>query len=233
VLDGDTVVLADGREVRYLGINTPEAGKPFSAKARELNRRLVEGKLVRVVPGCAKRDRYGRILACVYAGGELVDAEIVRAGFAHLFFFEPGSEDASLTTAEDSARKARRGLWGSAGPRGPLVITAPHRRLGAPAEPPRLEAMTICNISLQPVDLTGYVVEAGADRFRFPAGTLQRGRVAILLAKEGRDRLAGPAPLRFHWPGSRPPGVLVLRNSSGETVDRVVLSAGPAARAAK
>jgi len=226
VLDGDTVVLADGREVRYLGVNAPEAEEPFSAKARELNRRLVEGKVVRVVPGRVRRDRYGRILAYVYIGEQFINAEILRAGFAHLFFFEPGSEETTLTVAEDSARSARRGIWGSAGPRGPLKITAPHPRRGAGAQPPPLEAMTICNIGSHPVNLAGYVLEAGADRFRFPDATLGRGRVAFLLTQEGRDRLVGPAPLRFHWPGSRRPGVLVLRTPTGEVVDRVVLSSG-------
>lgn len=225
VLDGDTVVLADGRQVRYLGVNAPEAGEPFSAKARELNRHLVEGKVVRVVPGRVRRDRYGRLLGYVYLGKQLVNAELLRAGFAHLFFFEPGSEEATLTIAEDAARRTRRGLWGSAGPKGPLKITAPHRRPGASAEAPRLESVTLCNISPHAIDLTGYVLEAGTDRFRFPSGTLERGRVAFLVAKDGRDRLAGPAPLRFHWPGSRHPAVLVLRDPGGGVVDRVVLSA--------
>jgi micrococcal nuclease len=226
VLDGDTVVLADGREVRYLGINAPEAGEPFSTKARELNRRLVEGQPVRVVPGPTRRDRYGRILGYVYAGGRFVNAEILRAGFAHLFFFEPGAEEAALTAAEDAARRAGSGIWGPAGPRGPLRITAPRGVRDAGAPPPRFEAMTMCNISPHPIDLTGYVLEAAADRFRFPSATLERGRVAFLLAKEGRDRLTGPGPLRFHWPGSRHPGVLALRAPGGRIVDRVALSSG-------
>jgi micrococcal nuclease len=224
VLDGDTVVLADGREVRYLGVNAPEAGEPFSAKARELNRRLVEGKVVRVVPGRARRDRYGRVLGYVYVGGQFINAEMLRAGFAHVFFFEPGAEDATLTAAEDVARKARRGMWGSGGPRGPLKITAPHRPRNFRGDAPRFEAMTICNIGPGSVELTGWVVEAGGDRFRFPAATLARGRVAFVLAKEGRNRLAGPAPLRFHWPGSRRPRTLELRGPGGDLVDRVVLS---------
>jgi micrococcal nuclease len=231
VLDGDTVVLADGREVRYLGVNAPEAGEPFSAKARELNRRLVEGKVVRVVSGRARRDRYGRVLGYVYIGEQFVNAEMLRAGFAHLFFFEPGAEDATLTAAEDAAREARRGMWGSGGPRGPLKITAPHRPRDLRADAPRFEAMTICNIGPRSVELTGWIVEAGADRFRFPAAALARGRVAFVLTKEGRNRLAGPAPLRFHWPGSRRPPALVLRGPGGELVDRVVLSsAGDSAR---
>ena len=48
VLDGDSVLLTDGNEVRYLGINADEAGDPFSEEARMFNRRLVEGKQVRL-----------------------------------------------------------------------------------------------------------------------------------------------------------------------------------------
>ena len=41
VVDGDTVVLEDGRTVRYLGIDTPEAGEPYSVEATEKNREFV------------------------------------------------------------------------------------------------------------------------------------------------------------------------------------------------
>jgi endonuclease YncB( thermonuclease family) len=225
VVDGDSVVLADGRQVRYVGINAPEAGEPFSKKARELNRRLVEGHVVRVVRARPRPDRYGRTLADVYAGERFVNAELLRAGMAHLFLFEPVSQEAALIAAENEARQARRGLWGRGGLTGPLRITAPRRwraedRTGRP-----LEAITIANVASRPTDLGGHVLEVGGSRFALPAATLGRGRVALVLMRKGRDRVDGPGPLRFHWPGPRRPGTLVLRDSAGAVVDRVVLSA--------
>ena len=46
VIDGDTIELADGQRVRYLGIDTPELGELYSYDALELNQDLVEGKWV-------------------------------------------------------------------------------------------------------------------------------------------------------------------------------------------
>ena len=36
VIDGDTVVLANGDRVRYIGMDTPERGEPFFDEATEL-----------------------------------------------------------------------------------------------------------------------------------------------------------------------------------------------------
>ena len=44
VIDGDTVELADGRRVRYLGIDTPESGEYYAENAIARNAELVEGK---------------------------------------------------------------------------------------------------------------------------------------------------------------------------------------------
>ena len=59
VIDGDTIRLSDGRIIRYLGINAPELRKkvgdlwvyspePFAEEAARLNKKLVEGKKVRI-----------------------------------------------------------------------------------------------------------------------------------------------------------------------------------------
>src|SRR5919106_2430176 len=87
VVDGDTVEvrIAGGRdEVRYIGIDTPETVKPgepvqcFGHRASAANRRLVEGRRVRLVFDRERRDVYGRLLAYVYVRGRFVNAELVR-----------------------------------------------------------------------------------------------------------------------------------------------------------
>ncbi len=47
VYDGDTVLLEDGRKVRYLGINSPEFQEPFYLKAKRFNESLVLRKKIR------------------------------------------------------------------------------------------------------------------------------------------------------------------------------------------
>jgi len=97
VVDGDSIVLAGGEEVRYLGIDTPELGEPCFDEARALNRRLVAGRTV-VLDVCPDRptDKYGRTRAFVRLlspsspnGGLLVNAELVKEGLARTRFLTP------------------------------------------------------------------------------------------------------------------------------------------------
>src|SRR3972149_4958421 len=67
VIDGDTIVLRDGRKVRYLGINAPEHGQPYAREATNFNRRLVSGPPVRLEFDQVRADRHGRLLGYVYA----------------------------------------------------------------------------------------------------------------------------------------------------------------------
>lgn len=126
VVDGDTVVarLADGRyeRVRYIGMDTPEDVKPgvpvqcYSLEAAALNRRLVAGRGVRLVPGAEPRDRYGRLLAYVYrrADGLFVNEELVRRGYAKPLTIPPNDRYARpIAALAGAARRAGRGLWGA------------------------------------------------------------------------------------------------------------------------
>ena len=119
VSDGDTVVLMDGRRVRYIGMDTPELHHPtkpvqyYAREAAEFNRRLVEGKPVRLEFDLEKKDKYGRSLAYVYlADGTFVNAELVRQGYAHTMTIPPNVRHAEeFAQLQKEAREARRGLW--------------------------------------------------------------------------------------------------------------------------
>src|SRR3990172_9662373 len=102
-VDGDTIhVQVNGHveKVRYIGVNTPEIHHPRKGEepggrdAREVNRRLVEGRSVRLEPDVQERDRSGRLLAYVWLrrddGGEgMVNAELVRLGYAQVMTIPP------------------------------------------------------------------------------------------------------------------------------------------------
>jgi micrococcal nuclease len=116
VHDGDTLRAIDSdkaeHRVRLAGIDAPELGQAFGRAARE---RLAELTLrqpvaVRVVG----RDRYGRDLATLEAGGQVVNRQLVAEGLA--WHYARFSDDAELAAAEAEARKARRGLWADATP---------------------------------------------------------------------------------------------------------------------
>jgi micrococcal nuclease len=58
------------------------------------------------------RDRYGRLLAYVWVGDTMVNAEMVRRGYAQVMTVPPNVRHQSLfLTLQREARDADRGLW--------------------------------------------------------------------------------------------------------------------------
>jgi micrococcal nuclease len=119
VVDGDTIVVRGVGTVRYIGIDTPELHHPakplqrLARRARDENRRLVLGQAVRIVRDREQRDRYGRLLGYVYVGDRMVNAALVRRGFARTLPIAPNTVHAALfASLERAARQARIGLWG-------------------------------------------------------------------------------------------------------------------------
>lgn len=121
VEDGDSITLTDGRRIRYAGIDTPEQGEPFSARARTENQRLVASKpIVWRQAGAETADRYGRLLALVEVEDQSsnlisVQGELLRAGLASIYLKDahgiPASDLASLLEAQGAAIDGRRGIW--------------------------------------------------------------------------------------------------------------------------
>lgn len=125
-IDGDTIVLANGDHLRYIGIDTPEEfdqRKPvqcFAKEAAEKNKELVEGKAIKFYKDINARDIYNRWLGFVYLDdGTFVNLELVKQGYAFAYNYKPDvSKAAEFKAAEDYARTNKLGLWG-----GRCVIT--------------------------------------------------------------------------------------------------------------
>jgi len=112
VIDGDTVELADGRRVRYLGIDTPESGEYYAEEATARNKELVEGKTVELQRGDRDQDEYGRLLRYVYIDGVFVNAELIVQGYATAYIFDPDDRYSQiLVQLEQYAKMKNRGLW--------------------------------------------------------------------------------------------------------------------------
>ena len=113
VIDGDTIEMADGARVRYIGVDTPERNEPFYLEATDYNRRLVEGQRVKLLKDESNKDRFGRLLRYVLAGDILVNAELVREGLAEAKSYEPDVKFAAcFDTLMREAKENRRGMWG-------------------------------------------------------------------------------------------------------------------------
>ncbi|MEQ8266843.1 MAG: thermonuclease family protein [Parvibaculum sp.] len=124
VIDGDTLLLDDGREVRLTGIQAPKLplGRsgfepwPLSEEARKAADALVEGKSVTLRYGGAQIDRHGRVLAQVFTNGEegalWIQQEMLRKGLARVYTFQDNKACSDeLLAAEREARNAGRGIW--------------------------------------------------------------------------------------------------------------------------
>jgi endonuclease YncB( thermonuclease family) len=122
IIDGDTVVLGDGREVRLVGIQAPKlplgrAGFPtwpLAPEARQALAELILGREVALGLGGRGRDRYGRVLAHLFRAqdGLWVQGEMLRRGLARVYTFEDNRALAeALLEREQEARAAGRGIW--------------------------------------------------------------------------------------------------------------------------
>ncbi len=115
MIDGDTITIEGGYRVRYIGIDTPEIHpdlEAFGIEAWEANRRLVEGKEVRLEQDVSEKDKYGRLLRYVWVDGIFVNAEMVRQGLAQAKAYPPDTKYQDyLEQMEAEAREAGRGMW--------------------------------------------------------------------------------------------------------------------------
>ena len=125
VIDGDTLVLADGRHVRFIGINAMELGhdgsadQPYAAAARDRLKQLIAagGGTLRVESGSEAYDEHGRTLAYLFAGSQDLGLELIREGLAVVVAVPPDLEHlACYQDAEAQARNQHRGIWSQASP---------------------------------------------------------------------------------------------------------------------
>jgi len=115
VIDGDTVELTGNERLRLLGIDAPEHDEPYYDSAKIYLTQAVMGRQVRVVLGSRKRDGYGRLLGYIYMDTVLVNAEILRHGYAWMYLFPDNMDDRRmlnlLYAAQREALADTSGVW--------------------------------------------------------------------------------------------------------------------------
>ena len=185
VVDGDTIELADGRKVRYLGVNTPERGQPFYEEAKDFNAGLVDGKEVHLEFDVDTIDKYGRTLAHIFVDGTHVNLELVRQGYANVYTVPPNvkySDD--MLAAERIARERERGLWAQSGV--PIRITDLD---------PIDEWVEFANQGDGPIDFSDYTLKDEANHiYQFGGFTLQPGKTVRLFSGNGSN-----TSTRLYW----------------------------------
>ena len=118
VADGDSFRCADGRQVRLIGVDSPESQqRPYGERARNALLQLLRpAAAVRLESDVVPTDRYGRRLAYVWVGPTLVNEAMVLGGWAVLYTVPPNVKYAErLTRAQNEARARGAGLWSQRG----------------------------------------------------------------------------------------------------------------------
>lgn len=126
VVDGDTVLLDDGRHVRLVGIQSPKLplGRPgfeawpLAEEAKAALSALTLGRDVGLGYGGRRNDRHGRALAHLYlldeAGGAglWVQGALLEAGMARVYSFADNRAlIGEMLASERRARTLSRGIW--------------------------------------------------------------------------------------------------------------------------
>lgn len=120
VFDGDSFRISDGREIRLIGINTPEFGKdgkpnePLAHEARERLASLIQERDIELEYDRERFDRYRRTLAhASVPGTDSVEETMLSDGLAFQIAQSPNLAHLDrYANAETKARQARRGVWG-------------------------------------------------------------------------------------------------------------------------
>jgi endonuclease YncB( thermonuclease family) len=121
IIDGDTLVLQGGVQVRLVGIQAPKlplgrrgfTAWPLAEQAKAALSRLTLGRTLELSYVGRRIDRHGRLLAHLNDGaGHWIQGALLAAGMARVYTFADNrGRAAEMLALERQARSARRGIW--------------------------------------------------------------------------------------------------------------------------
>jgi len=206
-----------------IGIDTPEKGELYYEEAKEANRRLVEGKEVKLELDEEERDRYGRTLAYVYIGNAFINLKLVREGYARAYSYPPNIRYREMfSRAQEEARQKGIGIWSSR-PQGRRVeITEINfDPPGSDRDNLNGEWIVIASNTDVPIDMTGFTLSDDSDHvYKFGQFTLTPGNTVTVFTGSGVS-----ASTSLYW-GSKTPiwnndgDTAYLKDSDGSLIDK-------------
>ena len=128
VKDGDSLIVEHNntqKELRLVGIDTPEYNQPWGKKATRYVERMCLGK--RVTVQITGKDRYQRWLAIVYINGVMLNEQLVEQGYAWVY---PRKRKITpqLKAKLRQAQHTKRGLWKHKAPVAPWKYRQKRKR---------------------------------------------------------------------------------------------------------
>ncbi|MFC1952620.1 thermonuclease family protein [Chloroflexota bacterium] len=245
VIDGDTIEVAfQGYlyTIRYIGVDTPETvhptieEEPFGKEASAKNRELVEGRFVTLEKDVSETDKYGRLLRYVYVDDVLINAELVRLGYAQVSTYPPDVKYQDLfLQLQREAQEGGRGLWGLEEPGESPALPSTQNDTsnvqitlvfydGIVPIKESDEYVEITNLGAEPTDIVDWVlkdISEGYPSFTFPLYTLQSGQSIRVYTNEIHPEYGGFSFGRSSavW-SNKEPDIAAIFNSQGEEVSR-------------
>lgn len=110
ISDGDTLTLRAGQnnyKIRLAQIDAPEKKQAYGQRSKVSLSELAFGQ--NVIADIETKDKYGRLVATIWAQEINVNLEQVRRGMAWVYVQYAHSAD--MLDAQRTARSAKRGLW--------------------------------------------------------------------------------------------------------------------------
>lgn len=158
VVDGDTirVTLDNGSEqrVRYIGVDSPEANRPFYSEAVEANKNLVSGIEVILIKDVSETDSFSRLLRYVIVDKTFVNMDLVRKGLAVAESYPPDIAcDSTFASVMEASIASKAGIWQAtptSKPSGAKVVIVAVNKVA--------EYVDIHNIGNSDVDLSGWTL---------------------------------------------------------------------------
>ena len=220
VIDGDTIVLSNGRRVRLIGINTPEHGMYFSDEAKEILEAMVLGRKVVLEKDISEVDKYGRLLRYVYVHDLFVNLEMVERGFANTYTCPPDVKyTEEFLEAEREARSNNLGLWQES-KIDMIKIDLNYDADGNDNLNLNDEFAAIKNMGTDSLNLYGWTVKDSATNiYKFGSYIFLPGSTIYLFTGSGEDEEG-----RFYWDSPRPVwnndhDTLYLRDKDGLLIE--------------
>ena len=229
VLDGDVMNMESGERVQLRGVRAPASREDYGIEAREAARSMVNGQEVVLSVRGESRDEHGSLVASVRSLEGDLAVSLVERGYAWIYVVPPDDLDLTmLRTAQNAARAARRGVWGTERFSGALHIADfVANAEGDDRENINGEYLRICNISDQDTNLQGYTLrDRNGNMWTLPAVVVPVGHTIQVHSGTGTNQTSPRQPLVIYLGSDRPiwnntEDQATLTDRSGKVVDAV------------
>jgi len=231
VIDGDSIELKDGTEVRLLGINAPEMGQLCYQEAINRLKELIESKNVILKKDVEDKDQYERLLRFVFLENENINIKMVKEGYAKVYIIPPNTKyESELREAWEECKKQEIGCLCQT-----VDTVCDNRCLGIQyfhwnaegndCENLNGEYVTFVNNCSYSCDLTSWTVEdEGRHKYEFPKFTLENEKTIVLYTGCGTNTAthlywcSQGFDCNAIWNNSCNGDTLYLRNTEGDLI---------------